>query len=242
MPIADRVQSNQSVEVRRGTRASLTTAASVKLFDASRAEGFGGLTRRLPTDISRFCAYTPAGNDGFEISYQASAGKQDMVRHSVQSILVAGALLSAHSILAAGIDGRVLDDVDAPVTGALITLVRPDGLYSETVYSDNEGRFHLDTALEGQLTLHARAPRFADAEQSVRLPAAGTATAAFKMRRLTSPDELSYGLTASAQFKRLNFKSESQRQDFQNDCLSCHQIGNERTRKAAPIEYWQATV
>ena len=165
-----------------------------------------------------------------------------MLRRSVHSILVAGALLAAQSALAAGIDGQVLDDVDAPVTGALITLLRADGLYSETVYSDNKGRFHLDTALEGDLTLRARAPRFGDAQQVVHLLAAGTAKAAFKMRRLTSPDELSYGLTASAQFKRLKFKSETQRKDFQNDCLSCHQIGNERTRKAAPVEYWQATV
>ena len=69
-----------------------------------------------------------------------------MVRDSVHSILVAGALLAAHSILAAGIDGQVLDDVDAPISGALITLIRADGLYSETVYSDNTGHFHLDTS------------------------------------------------------------------------------------------------
>ena len=165
-----------------------------------------------------------------------------MVRHSIRSIFVAGALLAAHPILAAGIDGQVLDDVGAPVTGALITLVRADGLYSETVYSNNEGRFHLDTALDGELMLRARAPRFADAQQAVHLPTTGPAKAAFKMRRLTSPDEISYGLTASAQFKRLKFKSDKQRQDFQNDCLSCHQIGNERTRRALPVEYWQATV
>jgi streptogramin lyase len=165
-----------------------------------------------------------------------------MVRHLVHTILAAGALLAAQSILAAAIDGQIVDDVDAPISGAMITLFRADGLYSETVYSDNEGRFHLDTALAGELTLRARAPRFADAEQTIDLRATGTTEAAFAMRPLTSPDELSYGLTASAQFKRLNFKSETQRQDFQNDCLSCHQMGNERTRKAAPIEYWQVTV
>ena len=164
-----------------------------------------------------------------------------MVRHSVHSILVAGALLAAHSVLAAGIDGQVLDDVDAPITGAMLTLVRADGLYSETVYSDNRGRFHLDTKLEGDLALRARAPRFADAQQKIHLTASATANAAFKMQRLTSPDELSDGLTASAQFKRLKFKSEQQRKDFQNDCLSCHQIGNERTSRAMPKEYWQVT-
>jgi streptogramin lyase len=165
-----------------------------------------------------------------------------MVRHSCQLALVVGALLAAQSVLAAAIDGHVVDGDDAPIAGALITLFRADGLYSETVYSDNKGRFHLDTALEGKLTLRARAPRFADAQQSVDLSAKGGAKAAFALRRLTMPNELSDGLTGSAQFKRLKFKSEKQREDFQNDCLSCHQIGNERTRKAAPKEYWQATV
>jgi len=165
-----------------------------------------------------------------------------MVRHSVHSTLIAAALLAAQPILAAGIDGQVLDDVGAPVTGAMVTLARADGLYSVTVYSDNKGAFHLDTALEGDLTLRARAPRFADAQQMVHVAGSGKAKADFKLRRLTSPDELSYGLTASAQFKRLKFKSEQQKKDFQNDCLSCHQIGNERTSRALPKEYWQATV
>ncbi len=165
-----------------------------------------------------------------------------MVRYAAQWIIVAGALLASRSILAAGIDGRVVDGDDAPIAGAMITLTRADGLYSETVYSNNKGVFHLDTALEGKLMLRARAPRFADAQQTVELKAKGAAKAEFAIRRLTSPDELSYGLTASAQFKRLKFKSDKQRQDFQNDCLSCHQIGNERTRRALPVEYWQATV
>jgi virginiamycin B lyase len=165
-----------------------------------------------------------------------------MLRYARQLLLVAGALLTGQSILAAGIDGHVVDGDDAPIAGALITLFRADGLYSETVYSNEKGLFHLDTALAGKLTLRARAPRFADAQQTVDLGAKGGAKAAFAMRRLTAPNELSDGLTGSAQFKRLKFKSEQQRQDFQNDCLSCHQIGNERTRKAAPKEYWQVTV
>jgi streptogramin lyase len=165
-----------------------------------------------------------------------------MIGYAAQLILVAGALLAGQSILAASIDGQILDDVAAPITGAMITLTRADGLYSETVYSNNKGSFHLDTALEGKLMLRARAPRFADAQQAVDLSAKGSAKAAFTMRRLTSPNELSDGLTGSAQFKRLKFKSEKQRQDFQNDCLSCHQIGNEKTRRAMPLEYWQVTV
>ena len=100
-----------------------------------------------------------------------------MVRYVGQLILVAGALLGAQSILAAGIDGQVVDGDDAPIAGAMITLFRADSLYSETVYSDNKGSFHLDTALEGDLTLRARAPRFVDAQQTIHLLAAGTAKA-----------------------------------------------------------------
>jgi streptogramin lyase len=165
-----------------------------------------------------------------------------MARYSIHAILAVGALLAAPSVLGASVAGQIVDDMDAPITGALITLTRADGLYSETVYSDNAGNFHLDTALEGALTLRARAPRFADATQTVDLRGTATARASFALRRLTSPDELSYGLTASAQFMRLKFKSETQRQDFQNDCLSCHQIGNERTSRALPVEYWRPTV
>jgi len=165
-----------------------------------------------------------------------------MVRYAGQLILIAGALLGGQSILAAGIDGHVVDGDDAPIAGAMVTLFRADNLYSETVYSDNKGGFHLDTALDGKLTLRARAPRFADAQQSVDLTPKGSAKASFAMRRLTMPNELSDGLTGSAQFKRLKFKNEKQKQDFQNDCLSCHQIGNERTRRAMPKEYWQVTV
>jgi len=165
-----------------------------------------------------------------------------MVRYAGQLILVAGALLGGRSILAAGIDGQVVDGDQAPIAGAMITLTRADGFYSETVYSDNKGNFHLDTALQGELALRARAPRFVDEQQKVHLAGTGTAKAAFKLRRQVSPDELSYGLTASAQFKRIKFKSEQQKKDFQNDCLSCHQIGNERTSRALPKEYWQVTV
>src|SRR5215471_6616803 len=165
-----------------------------------------------------------------------------MVRYAGQLILAAGALLAGQSTLAAGIDGQVLDDVAAPITGAMVTLTRADGLYSETVYSNNKGQFHLDTKLDGKLSLRARAPRYADATQTVDVSAKGGAKADFKMRKLTAPNELSDGETGSAQFKRLKFKSEKQKQDFQNDCLSCHQIGNERTRRALPVEYWNVTV
>jgi hypothetical protein len=166
-----------------------------------------------------------------------------MARNSLHTtILAAGALLAAPSVLAASIDGQVVDEMDAPITGALITLSRPDGLYAETVYSDNAGNFHLETALEGELTLRARAPRFADETQTVDLRGTAMARASFALQRLITPNELSADMTASAQFMRLDFKSETQRQDFQNDCLSCHQIGNERTSRALPVEYWRPTV
>ena len=79
-----------------------------------------------------------------------------MARYSIYAILAAGALLAAPLGLAAVVDGQVVDDTDAPITGALITLSRADGLYAETVYSDNAGNFRLETELA---VAGARQPR-----------------------------------------------------------------------------------
>jgi streptogramin lyase len=165
-----------------------------------------------------------------------------MYVRSYHLILVAGVLLAAQSTLAADIAGSIHDADGKAVRGALITLFRADGLYSETVYSGEDGRFHLDTALEGKLSLRARAPGLADVQQAVDLGGEGIATVDFAMRRLTSAQEISDSLPASAQFTRLKFTDETQRQNFQNDCLSCHQIGNAFTRRARPMELWNAIV
>jgi len=165
-----------------------------------------------------------------------------MAMHNRHMILVLGALCAAPASDAASIEGHVRSSDDKPIRAALVTLFRADGLYSETVYSDDEGRFVLDTAIDGKPALRARSPGFGDAEQKLDLAPHGATRADLIMQRLTSSEEMSDSLPASAQFTRLKFVSKAQRQNFQNDCLSCHQIGNEQTRMARPKELWTTIV
>jgi DNA-binding beta-propeller fold protein YncE len=164
-----------------------------------------------------------------------------MTGRQAHFIVIAGTLLAVQTATAARIDGRVESTDGKAIRAALVTLVRADGLYSETVYSNDDGRFHLDTRLAGKLSLRARAPGFADGEQTIDVGVAGPKVA-FELRRLTTPREISDSLPASAQFTRLKFASETERQNFQNDCLSCHQMGSELTRMVRPADAWTATV
>lgn len=162
-------------------------------------------------------------------------------RHLCLSVIVSTAL-AAQTSLAASVDGRVRSADGKAIRAALVTLFRADGLYSETVYSDDEGGFHLETSMAGALTLRARAPGHEDAQRTVEVGAEKGRSADFELRRLASTQEISDSLPPSAHFKRLSFKSEAERQNFQNDCLSCHPIGNELTRMARPTAAWTPTV
>lgn len=156
-------------------------------------------------------------------------------------LLCAGATLAVQTSLAGSVDGRVQAADGRPLRAALLTLFRADGLYSESVYSDDQGRFRLHTSMAGALELRARAPGYEDAKRTV-VAAAGGTKADFELRRLTSAQKISDNLPASAHFKRLEFRSEAQRQNFQNDCLSCHTMGSELTRLPRPKAAWTATV
>lgn len=143
-----------------------------------------------------------------------------------------------------GLASTVAGDVTSagkPVRGALVTLRTADKLMSETVFTDAKGRFSLTTKMNGNLSLRARAPLHADDTAAVTVPAgAGTASHSFALRQLTTPQEISDSLPASAHFASIKFPTLIQRQQFQTDCLSCHEIGNPFTRQARTPEAWNA--
>src|ERR1700730_1240757 len=139
--------------------------------------------------------------------------------------MMAGAF--SHSASSATLAGRIYSSDRIPVKGALVTLSSADSLVSETVYSDGAGRLRLETKLSGRLMLRARAPRDADAVQAVDVPiGVGRIENAFTLQRLTTAQELSNSLPASAHFARIKFPTPAARRQFQTDCLSCHEIGN----------------
>jgi len=163
-------------------------------------------------------------------------------RHTLRITVLANCLalpLLAHSAV---ITGAVTSD-GHPIRGALVTFSDSGGLVSETVLTDPKGLYRLDTNLSGHLAVRARAPLFGDAHAALDVaPGAPPLKLVLGLRPLTDPQEISDSLPASAHFARLKFPSELQRQQFQSDCVPCHQIGSPSTRRARPLEEWRAVM
>jgi len=146
--------------------------------------------------------------------------------------LAASSLTPAH---AAVLEGRVRGAA-APLAGALITVTSSDGLYAETVYSDATGAFKLQTDQTSVVTVRARKPYFADSSQAVDLGAARPLDVL--LAPLSSPQAISESLSASAHFARIHFDDPKEKEWFQIECLTCHQVGNAYTRMPKTHERW----
>lgn len=149
----------------------------------------------------------------------------------------------SHAAHAATISGTVRSTGGHAVRGALITLASADGLVAETVLSNAAGQYRVDTNKYGKLTLRARAPGMSDEQVALDLPAgAGRFDQVFSVRPLAAGKPLSDSLPAGAHFARLSFPTALARQQFQTNCVSCHQVGTPLTRRARSITEWTAVV
>lgn len=151
-------------------------------------------------------------------------------------------LQSSAPAAAATLSGEV-NSAGKPVRGAMITLSSADTLFSETVFTDAAGHYRLATIQNGPLSLRARARLTADETLQVNL-AAGNAkvSQAITLRPLTTPQEISDSLPASAHFARIQFPKIEQKQLFQMDCTECHQTGAPATRQVRSLEAWKALI
>ncbi|MCC7413670.1 MAG: carboxypeptidase regulatory-like domain-containing protein [Gammaproteobacteria bacterium] len=143
------------------------------------------------------------------------------------------------AVQAATLEGVVRDPGGAAISGALVTATAAGGLFAETVYSDAQGRFRLQTRQHGTLALRARKAYFADATRGAQVAAEGTLTVDFALAPLTDAGAISESLSASAHYTRIRFEDPRDRQFFQVDCLTCHQLGNAYTRAVRPSERWR---
>lgn len=128
------------------------------------------------------------------------------------------------------------------VRGALVTAFTSDKTVSETVFTDAAGRYRLETEFTGRLTLRVRAPLARDGFATIEVPStnAKLAPRQFSLKRLTTPEEISDDLPASAYFGQIKFKTLKQRHQFQADCTPCHQIGDPLTRQPRSLAEWKA--
>ena len=159
---------------------------------------------------------------------------------ATRTLLAGLCLLGAGAATGAEITGTVKAADGRALLGALVTLTRSDGLFVESVYVGSGGRFTLKTRQQGKAGLRARSPYFADA--TVELQVGNGSSQAFVLNPLTDPQAVSDSLSASAHFARIQFPTALEKQWFQVECLTCHQIGNAFTRTQRPVELWQQIV
>ena len=154
--------------------------------------------------------------------------------------LVAG--LSGTGALAATLSGTVATTDGRPIAGAMVTAFNEPGDRKETVFTGADGRYALRTSFAGKLTLRARTPYFKDVTQAVNVAGDAAATVDFAAEKLSSPEELSDSLPASAHAAMLDFPNQGIKETFVSQCNYCHQQGNALTRRARDLEQWKATV
>ncbi|WP_226668459.1 carboxypeptidase regulatory-like domain-containing protein [Microbulbifer aggregans] len=166
----------------------------------------------------------------------------------VGALTLATALaLPVLAVKAATISGKVTDSKGKPVSGAIVRLSDVQAGRSESVYTDSDGRYVLDTQLSGELRLRVRGHYFADNQQMVRLKSdKDQLSHSVKLAKLDSDQAISDSLAASYHFNTLPFDTEEgapfTRDKFQLECLSCHQLGNPFTRIVRPAESWEQSV
>lgn len=145
-------------------------------------------------------------------------------------------------LTAATLEGRVTAENGEALPLATVTVYRGDGLYLESTYTGKDGSFRLQTSLSGKLALKIRSPGYADTRLGLEIPADGRIERDFGLSRLGTDEEISQSLTGSSQFSRVRLADSKNQLFFQNDCLSCHQLGNAFTRRPRPRAAWAAIV
>ena len=157
-------------------------------------------------------------------------------------LVIVLALLIPSVAMSAALKGAVSNDKGEAVRGAIVTLKAENGLYSESVYTDDSGGFQLETEQQGILSLRVRKPYFADDVRQIDRTSSETKQERIVLRPLESVQEVSDSLSASAHFSKIQFDDPKLLKFFKLDCLSCHQIGTVYTRAPRTSEQWRTIV
>ena len=161
-------------------------------------------------------------------------------------LVVIAAWVFAADVAAGLVSGQINDDKGQPIAGAIVTVISSERGISDSVYSNDKGRFSLATDLSGQLKLRFRKRYHGDNTQDVQLGANTKLEANAVLARLTDPKALSDDHPSLSHFSMIDFDKDENalfsRANFARDCLSCHALGNDFTRWPRPAEGWVPTV
>lgn len=147
--------------------------------------------------------------------------------------------------MAGTLTGQVADTDARPIAGAIVTVTDRRGV-AESVYTDRQGAFRLTTALDGDVELWIRKRYHEDDRRKMKLNLSAMHTLNVSLKKVTDPQKLSDEHPSLSHFSKIAFdpneKALFSRPNFARDCLSCHSVGEAKTREKRPVDQWLPTV
>ncbi len=149
---------------------------------------------------------------------------------------------SPQSASAATLEGTVTTSDGQAISGAMVTVFSPNRMRKETVFTDARGRYAIVLRYDGELTVRARASRFADQIIEVTIGADERQTIDLQLPPFATDLDRSNALSASAHLTSLPWRDTDDRQPFIAQCNYCHQVGNPLTRGKRTAESWKESI
>lgn len=142
---------------------------------------------------------------------------------------------------AAVLSGSVVDSNERPIPGAIVTLTDGRGV-AESVYTNAEGRFRLATSLQGKLEFWVRKRYHRDERRPLDPSSVADGSLKVALQPLTDPQALGDDHPFLSRFSRIEFDRDEKalfsRPNFARDCLSCHSLGDPKTRTRKTPDEW----
>jgi streptogramin lyase len=140
------------------------------------------------------------------------------------------------------LEGMATTSDGRAVSGAMVTVFSANRMRKETVFTDAAGKYVIVPSFEGELTVRARAPGFADQTQEVTVGQTGRQRVDLQVTPFATELDRSNALSASAHLTTLPWRDAEERQPFVAQCNYCHQVGNPLTRGKRTAESWKGTI
>ena len=137
----------------------------------------------------------------------------------------------------------VVEDIHSePLNGVMVRVTNETSGISESVFTDEMGRYELSTRLTGDVTVRFRLPYFQDETNQLMLTVGKSVEQQAVLKPMTDVAEISESLPSVYHFGNLAFDRDptaiSSRQNLQRDCAGCHALGNSVTRAPRSPEQW----
>jgi len=150
------------------------------------------------------------------------------------------------TVTSAQVTGVVKDSLNKPLNGVMVRVTNETSGISQSVFTDEKGRYELSTRLVGDVTVRFRLPYYRDETNKLMLTVGKSVDQQAVLKPMTDLAEISQSLPAAYHFGSLAFdkdpKAINSRQNLQRDCAGCHALGNSVTSAPRPLDQWVAMV